>query len=671
MVHADLYRVSHAGELAELGVDEAAETSVVLLEWPDRAADSLPGDRLDISFTLVPHLGANQRNAELIAHGAFVPRLERMTAMRQFLADEGLTDAKRSHLQGDASTRAYERIAHDGRKYVLMNAPRRPDGPPVRGGLPYSAIAHLAEDVKPFVAMARALRDRGLSAPLVYAANLNEGLLLLEDLGSEAVVEGDPPAPIEERYAAAVDVLVEIHRQQVAFTLPVTPGVEHRLPPYDLDAFLIEAELLLDWYLPHRGTAITGAARTEFTMLWRDALSYAETFAPTWVMRDYHSPNLLWLPDRDGIKRVGLLDFQDALMGPAPYDLVSLLQDARVDVPDALEIALLGRYVKGRLEHRSGFRHHRLRAALRHARCAARDEDSRDLRAARQARRQTAIPASHAADMALSPPRADPSRHERSQSLVRRPCVAARGDAMRAMVLAAGLGTRMRPLTDTLPKPLVKVAGHALLDHVLDRLADAGVETAVVNVHHMADQIENHLKGRTRPKIAISDERGELLDTGGGVVKALTLLGTEPFLHMNSDTLWIEGVTPNLPRLAASFDPARMDILLLLALDHRQHRLRWARRFHHGAGRTAVAPCRTPSRAVRLCGRRDAVACAVRECAGGQILAQHDVRPRHRGRAAVRAAARRNLDACRDAGRHRGRRSGDFRKCGLARRRPI
>ena len=136
---------------------------------------------------------------------------------------------------------------------------------------------------------------------------------------------------------------------------------------------------------------------------------------------------------------------------------------------------------------------------------------------------------------------------------------------MRAMVLAAGLGMRMRPLTDALPKPLVKVAGHALLDHVLDRLADAGVETAIVNVHHMADQIEKHLKGRTRPKIAISDERGELLDTGGGVVKALKLLGTEPFLHMNSDTLWIEGVTPNLARLAAGFDPARMGILLLLA----------------------------------------------------------------------------------------------------------
>jgi MurNAc alpha-1-phosphate uridylyltransferase len=136
--------------------------------------------------------------------------------------------------------------------------------------------------------------------------------------------------------------------------------------------------------------------------------------------------------------------------------------------------------------------------------------------------------------------------------------------ARNAMVLAAGLGTRMRPLTDTLPKPLVNVAGKALIDHVLDRLDDVGVAKAVVNVHHHADQIEAHVKGRTRPQVVISDERKELLDTGGGVVKALPLLGPAPFFHMNSDSLWIEGVTPNLPRLAAQFDD-RMDILLLLA----------------------------------------------------------------------------------------------------------
>ena len=134
-----------------------------------------------------------------------------------------------------------------------------------------------------------------------------------------------------------------------------------------------------------------------------------------------------------------------------------------------------------------------------------------------------------------------------------------------AMVLAAGLGTRMRPLTDTIPKPLVKIAGKPLIDHVLDRLADAGVEKAVVNVHHFADQLIAHLGRRTRPRIAISDERGLLLGTGGGVRKALPELGAAPFFHINSDTVWIDGAKPNLARLAEVFDSGAMDALLLLA----------------------------------------------------------------------------------------------------------
>ncbi len=135
----------------------------------------------------------------------------------------------------------------------------------------------------------------------------------------------------------------------------------------------------------------------------------------------------------------------------------------------------------------------------------------------------------------------------------------------RAMVLAAGLGTRMRPLTNRVPKPLIQVGGKALIDHALDRLAAAGVETAVVNIHHFADQLQRHLAERQRPEIVISDERQHLLGTGGGAVKALPLLGGAPFFHVNSDTLWIEGVVPNLDRLAASFNPDFMDALLLLA----------------------------------------------------------------------------------------------------------
>ncbi|HEY8566747.1 MAG TPA: nucleotidyltransferase family protein [Beijerinckiaceae bacterium] len=134
-----------------------------------------------------------------------------------------------------------------------------------------------------------------------------------------------------------------------------------------------------------------------------------------------------------------------------------------------------------------------------------------------------------------------------------------------AMVLAAGLGQRMRPITDTLPKPLVRVGGRALIDYSLDRLAEAGIETAVVNVHHLPDQIEAHVRGRTVPRIVISDERDRLLETGGGVKRALPLLGAEPFLALNSDSLWIEGPRANLPRFLASWDSGRMDILLLVA----------------------------------------------------------------------------------------------------------
>ena len=135
----------------------------------------------------------------------------------------------------------------------------------------------------------------------------------------------------------------------------------------------------------------------------------------------------------------------------------------------------------------------------------------------------------------------------------------------KAMVLAAGLGQRMRPLTDRLPKPLIKVAGRALLDHVLDKLAAADVGEAVVNVHYLPDQVIDHVASRTRPRVIISDERDHVLGTGGGVVKALPLLGPAPFFHINSDTMWIDGVRPELERLAESFDPARMDILLLMA----------------------------------------------------------------------------------------------------------
>ena len=135
----------------------------------------------------------------------------------------------------------------------------------------------------------------------------------------------------------------------------------------------------------------------------------------------------------------------------------------------------------------------------------------------------------------------------------------------KAMLLSAGLGMRMRPLTETRPKPLVEFDGKALIDHALDRLEEAGIEEVVVNVHYLADQLEDHLKTRSSPNIVISDERDALLDTGGGVKKALPLLGEDPILTFNSDSVWVEGMGSNLRELIEAFDPERMDALLMIA----------------------------------------------------------------------------------------------------------
>ena len=188
LVHADLYRLSGSAELAELGFDDLPEGTVVLLEWPDRAAGFLPPDRLDIAFTLAPQLGADVRNVRVVGYGRFAQRAERIGQVRTFLDEWGFGDAQRRRMQGDASTRTFERLTLDDQRTILMNAPRRADGPPVRDGKPYSAIAHLAEDILPYVAVAAGLRDRGLSAPTILHADLAHGFVIMEDLGEDPIV---------------------------------------------------------------------------------------------------------------------------------------------------------------------------------------------------------------------------------------------------------------------------------------------------------------------------------------------------------------------------------------------------------------------------------------------------------------------------------------------------
>jgi tRNA threonylcarbamoyl adenosine modification protein YjeE len=355
LLHADLYRINDASELEEIGLSPLPEGTVALIEWPERAPAALPSDRIDIALSHRPALGSTARAAEITGYGKAAAQVARLKALRQFLDGAGYAEAKRLRMPGDASIRSYARLNREDGVVILMNFPRRPDAPAIYDGKSYGAAVHLAEDVKPFVAIDNGLRGRGLSAPAIHHGDLDAGFLITEDFGSAAFVDGDPPAPIAERYEAAADVLAALHRETLPEILPLTPQIDYAIPTFDTDALLVEIGLMLEWYLPDRGIDPTNNLRAEFVMMWRDLLAKPAAAAKTWVLRDFHSPNLIWLGERSDVARVGIIDFQDAVLGPAAYDLVSLLQDARIDVPEALELALLTRYIKARRANDDNF----------------------------------------------------------------------------------------------------------------------------------------------------------------------------------------------------------------------------------------------------------------------------------------------------------------------------
>ena len=322
--HADLYRLTSPAEAEELGLEEAFAGALCLVEWPDRLGSLAPASAL--TLTRAPEAEGEGRQLTLTATD---PRWTAILAMEPpmtaaprnaaaFIAAASWGDAARSRLAGDASNRKYDRLVRpDGSRAVLM------DADPAKG-----------EDVAPFLAIGRALLLRGLTAPEVLAEDRAHGFLLLEDLGDDLfarVLERDPS---QERtlYAAATDVLTHLHGA------PLPGG----LRAYDAALMGKMAALALDWYLPGAtGTRTESAAFADLVAVLQSTLAPGE---PVMALRDYHAENLLWLPGRPGIARVGLLDFQDAMAGPRAYDLVSMLQDARRDVPEAIEAEMLTRY---------------------------------------------------------------------------------------------------------------------------------------------------------------------------------------------------------------------------------------------------------------------------------------------------------------------------------------
>lgn len=351
VAHFDLYRLAAPSELEELGFDEAIAAGVVLIEWPDRAGDRLPANAIRIELAEA----GDGRDGVVVASGLATERLSRSFDIRSFLEASGDDAAWRSHLTGDASTRAYETLAAPNQPVrILMDAPRQPDGPPIRDGRPYSQIAKLSESVIPFVAVGRALKNAGFAAPEILAAGIERGLLILEHLGGTGIVAADG-APIADRYIAAAELLADLHAADIPRKMPAGRGIVHHLPDYDREAMQIEISLMLDWYLPFQaGRELGGNERDRLVGAWDAVFDRLAAAEKSIVLRDYHSPNLIWRAGRTGNDRLGLIDFQDAVFGPSAYDVASLAMDARVTIDPPLEVDIVDAYVAAR-QSRGGY----------------------------------------------------------------------------------------------------------------------------------------------------------------------------------------------------------------------------------------------------------------------------------------------------------------------------
>lgn len=347
VLHADLYRLSDPSEMVELGLEDEDDPAIRLIEWPDQAGAGAFADAITLYFAME---GERARTLRFDGPEALLKRIERSRAIRTFLGTANRSDAPRQRLLGDASTRRYERLANE--PLIVMDAARQPDGPVVQpdtgdvqqAAKPYSQLVHLAESVHAFVAVGSALQDKGFAAPAIHAADLDAGLVLLDDLGQGAIVDAQGN-PLPERYQAAVELLAAVHGSSWPESLPVPGDGTHALHRYDMPVFLTEISLCPDWYVPHRGVEADDFDRAGFFAAWQRLLAPLEDEPHTLTIRDYHSPNIIWQPDASGSDRIGLIDFQDALLGPPAYDIASLVFDARVTVPTDLQDKLIDAYL--------------------------------------------------------------------------------------------------------------------------------------------------------------------------------------------------------------------------------------------------------------------------------------------------------------------------------------
>ena len=330
VAHVDLYRIKSPAEVTELGLGEFFPKYLTIIEWPENLDEAVSPDCLKVSFSG----SGGTRDLRLEATGKWIEILKRNETINGFVSQSPMRGGTRYFFEGDASARRYERIETSASTMLLMDMPSRPDGPVVKNGKSYSAIAHLAEGIGAVVAINDYLFNLDYSASKIYDVDIKQGLALIEPLGNNVfgkmITRGDD---MNEPLRAAVEVLADMAARAWPNTVPVRGSSSYKLAKYDLDAMLIEVDLLPSWFWPlHKKSEPGENVKTEFSTIWQSLLADIIPNKPVWTLRDYHSPNLLWMPERKGLRRVGLIDTQDCVMGHPAYDLVSMLQDARVDI---------------------------------------------------------------------------------------------------------------------------------------------------------------------------------------------------------------------------------------------------------------------------------------------------------------------------------------------------
>lgn len=340
VAHADLYRISHGEELDELGLVEFLEDGVVLSEWPEQAQGFLPEPSFAVQLT---HEDAGRRIV-IAGPDAAIARLQRTLTIRAFLENNGRADARRRYFQGDASPRRYEIITSACGVEILMNAPAMPYDPPLHNGKSYRQLAHIAENIQAFVAIDGLLASHGLRVPQMRAVDIDAGLLILENLGSEGI-RAASGEPVAERYEAAGRFLAHLHGVQWPDHAPVAGYPDHQIAPFDRVAMLMEVSLVGQWYAPRiMGRKLSQEQVQAYEAAWNKVLDDIADCEKSLLLRDYHSPNLFWFENAQGKDKIGAIDFQDAMIGPAAYDVASLALDARVTITPELEKAVVDAY---------------------------------------------------------------------------------------------------------------------------------------------------------------------------------------------------------------------------------------------------------------------------------------------------------------------------------------